>query len=233
VYGLLETLMNEAREYVRVAPVAEWLMETLPPDRLKPEVLKYWGGCSEYIMRDYTKAAQAYAVLRDRFMDAVSVEDMNSAIARVKQKAEGKFPKEPAENAAGPEGAFARFLKAARTRDSKAVKALVAKDVVEDFVERLGDSSEELLPSLVFADFIVRKTDLNADGNAAKLTIEHYDASSGKPKPLTEAAVQEDGQWKIRWEDPAEDDAPPGLQVQPAAEQKKDAAPAAKTDAKK
>jgi hypothetical protein len=54
-----------------------------------------------YQGRVYGKAQSAYTLLRDRFADAVSTEDMNAALARVKAKAEGKFEKEPRETDAG------------------------------------------------------------------------------------------------------------------------------------
>lgn len=211
VNDLLENLMNEERDYARVGPLAEWLIEALPPDRLKPEVLKYSAGCDEYIFRDYPKAERAYTLLRDRFADAVSAEDMNAALTRVKLKGEGKFEKEPRDADAGLAGVFARFLKAARTRDTKALETLAPKDELEDFRERLGDSTEELVPTLVFADFILRKVDVDEAAGKGKLLLDYYDASSSKPKPMTQEAVKEDGQWKIRWQDPQEPDAAAGV----------------------
>ena len=221
VFGLLEDLMNEQRDYARAGLLAEWLEQTLPADRLKPEALKYSGGLCEYIAHDYGKAQSAYTLLRDRFADAVSTEDMNAALARVKAKAEGKFEKEPRDTDAGPAGAFARFLKAARARDAKALEALLPKNTAQEFTERLNDTTEELLVTLVFADFILKKAETDDAAGKAKLTFDYYEASSSKPKPLIEAALKEDGQWKICWQDPEEEkepDEPPRRQETPKRE---------------
>ncbi|MCY3023320.1 MAG: hypothetical protein NTW87_30445 [Planctomycetota bacterium] len=206
-YSLLDTLRNDERDFVRLAAMAEWLMGALPLDRLKPEVPKYSGGCNEYIFRDCAKAARAYTMLRDGFTDLVSVEDMNAALARLKAKTEGKFPKEPLETDPGAAGAFARFLKAIRTRDAKALAAVAAKDEADDLVERLGDSSDDLLPTILFADFVLKQVQENEAKDAAKLTLDYYEASASKPKTVTQEAVKEGAQWKIKWQDLEEDDA--------------------------
>jgi hypothetical protein len=216
VCGLLENLMNEERDYARAGPLAEWLVQALPPDRLNPEALKYSGGCAEYVSRDFAKAERAYTLLRDRFADAVSTDDMNAALSRVRLKGEGKFPKEPRDTDAGLAGVFARFLKAARTRDAKALESLVPKDDVKEFIERLGDTTEELVPTLVFADFILKKADTDDAAGKGKLLFDYFEASSDKPKPLTQEAVKEDGLWKICWQDPEEEKAAAGTQA-PAA----------------
>jgi len=210
VCGLLENLMNEERDYARAGPLAEWLVQALPPDRLKPDALKYSGGCAEYVFRDFAKSERAYVLLRDRFADAVSTDDMNAALARVRMKSEGKFPKEPRDTDAGLAGVFARFLKAARLRDAKALESLVPKNDVKDFTERLGDTTEELIPTLVFADFILKKADTDDAAGKGKLLFDYFESSSDKPKPLTEEAVKEDGQWKICWQDPEEEKAAAG-----------------------
>jgi len=213
VYGLWESLMNEEHDYARAGPLAEWLLDALPLDRLRPEALKCSGGCSEYVFRDYRKAERAYTMLRERFADEVNKEDMNAALARVRLKAGGKFEKEPLETDAGPAGAFARFLKAARTRNLKALESLVPKNNLKDFTERLGDATEDLVPILVFADFILKKADTDEAAGKSKLLFDYYEASADKPKPLIEEAIKEDGLWRICWKDPEEEKAAGGMQA--------------------
>ena len=205
LYGVLDSLMNTERDYARVVPLAEWIYKTLPPDRLTAEVPKVIGGCSEYVLKDYAKAAQAYTILRDQFADMVSASDMDGALARVKQKAEGKFPIEPSATDVGQAGIFAQFLKAVRKRDSKAIKTLVPKDDADDMIESLGGGGfdSDIVPTVTFADFILKKVELDEKKESATITLDYYDASSSKPKTMTQQAVLEDGQWKITWESPA------------------------------
>jgi hypothetical protein len=224
--------MEDEQDYKRVAPMAQWLFDTLPIDRMKPDVPKLLGGCYEYITRDYAKADKGYAFLRDQFADVVAAEDMNKAIDRVKAKAEGKFPKEPLESEPAPAGTLAQFLKAVRTRDAKAIAKLVPKDEVEDYVEVLTEGGDERVPTLAFADFIVKKVELNDKKDEATITIDWYEASENKPKTIEQTAVLEDGAWKIQWEDLdllGEEAAPAGPQplvVQPGAAPQPQPAPA-------
>jgi hypothetical protein len=202
VYGLFSTLLEDERDYARMAGMAEWLLATLPPDRIRPELPKYCGGYNEYAAKDYAKAERAYALLRDNFTDLVSPDEMNSAIARLKLKAEGKFPKEPQPGDAGPAGLFAKMLAAIRARDGKAAAALSAKDGAEELAERIADSTDDLVAIASFADFIVKNVEINKAQTGAKIVVECYDASTTKPLAYNVAAGVEDGQWKIMWEDP-------------------------------
>jgi len=205
-YGLMETLMNDEQDYKRVGPLTDWLIDTLPLDRLRPETAKLSGGCNEYIAKDYAKAIRGYTLLRDKFADMVSADDMNAALARLAAKSEGKFPKEPAETDAGPAGAFAVFLKAIRTRDTKLIATIVPKEEAEESAENLGDGSDERVPALTFSDFVIKKVEPDAKGQEAKLAIDYYEAGSNKPRAITETAVLEEGKWKIHWQDPDETD---------------------------
>ncbi|HEY3321466.1 MAG TPA: hypothetical protein VGP72_13425 [Planctomycetota bacterium] len=199
---LLETLMTDAQEYKQVAALADWMIETIPVERMRAEVYKLAGGCNEYVLKDYAKAKSQYSTLRDKFPDLVNPADINSALARLQAKIDGKFPKEPQEADAGPAGVLAKFLKAIRTRDAKAIATLVPKGDVEAYTEMLQEGGEERVPALTFADFVLKKVDVAADSKSAKLILEYYEAGGEKPKTITEPAVSEDGQWKINWADP-------------------------------
>lgn len=203
-YSLMETLMNDEQDYKRVGPVTDWLIETMPLDRLRPETAKLNGGCNEYIVKDYAKAIRGYTLLRDKFADMVSADDMTAALARLTAKMEGKFPKEPNEGEAGPAGAFATFLKAIRTKDVKLIATVVPKEDAEEVAENLGDGSDDRVPALTFSDFAIKKVDIDEKGQAAKIQIDYYEAGSNKPRAITEPAVLEEGKWKIAWQDPDE-----------------------------
>lgn len=206
-YGLMETLMSDEQDYKRVGPVADWLIDTLPIDRLRPEAAKLSGGCNEYIAKDYARAIRGYTILRDKFSDMVSADDMNAALERLAAKADGKFPKEPLETEAGPAGIFASFLKAMRTRDTKLIAMVVPKEDAEDYADSLNDGGDERVPALTFADFVIKKVEPDEKGQSVKLLIDYYEAGSSKPRAIAQAAVLEEGKWKIRWEDPDEEPA--------------------------
>ena len=212
IYTVLDALMNSERDYKHVLPYAEWVLATLPVDRLNGEVPKLIGGCSEYVFRNYAKSERAYTMLRDQFADSVNVANMDAALARIKLKADGKFPHEPAETDVGLAGVFAKFLKAARERDTKTLSILVPKADSEEFVENFGN--DDTLPTLTFADYVVKKAEQDDVKGTGELTLDYYEAASSKPREMKLQAVKEDGQWKIAWEAPdAEDDA---VQLTPA-----------------
>ena len=221
VFFYLDELMSETRDYVRAGQLADWLMDTLPLDRLKIEAVNCSAGCNEYVAHDYAKAIRAYTLLHDRFPDLMKAEEMSAALARVKLKQEGKFGQEPGAADPEPAGTFARFLKASRSRDLKALEELVPKDKLKDFTAHLADDMEDLAPALVFADFILKQVVADEAAGKARLLFDYYEPSSNKPKPLTEEAVKEDGKWKINWQDPEEE----GEEAEPPAPDAKPAAP--------
>jgi len=197
ILGTLSTMMDEHHEYKHVAVLAEWIIATLPRERLSPDAPKFAGGTSEYVLKDYSRAEKYYHMLGELFGDMVDPKDIDIVIVRVKQKAEGKFPKEPSETDAGPAGALARFLKAIRAKDRKAAAAAVIKEDAASYAE--GDDLDNLIPGVTFADYIVKKVDIDEPAGRAVLTIDFYDASSATPQEITQDAVNEDGVWKMEW----------------------------------
>ncbi|HYG78268.1 MAG TPA: hypothetical protein VEK08_24915 [Planctomycetota bacterium] len=200
-YSLMDTLMDDEQDYKRVAALTDVLLEVLPVSRLRPDVPKLSGGCSEYVLKDYNKALKGYTMLREQFVDAVDPNDMAAAVSRLQAKIAGTFPREPQESEPGAAGALARFLKAIRTRDEKLIATAVVKDEVEDYVDLVKEGGDEKVPALTFADFVIRKIDLDEKAGTAKLQIDFYEAGSSKPRPLTQHAVKEGETWKIKWED--------------------------------
>lgn len=199
-FALMDRLMDVEHDYPRAYGLSGWLKTKLPPSRIKPEVLKVLGGCSEYALKDYAKAEAAYKTLAEQFGDVVQVADMENAIKRVKAKAEGKFPTEPKPGDDNPSAALAKFLAAVRARDAKAVSAAVPAALAKDAAEALTQEGSELVPTAMFADYIIKT--VNADGDKAEIVIDYYDAASFTPKLLTQKALKENGAWKIQWQDP-------------------------------
>ena len=117
--------LNEAGEFKRGLEYATWLQAALPLERVPSDVVNFIGLDNEYLLHDYVKAAQAYTLLRDRYADVVSPDEMQNALKRLQAKTEQKFPKEAAESDPGAAGAWAKFLKAVRTRDEKALSAVL------------------------------------------------------------------------------------------------------------
>lgn len=209
-FTLLTTLMDEARDYNRAVQWADWLMETFPLDRLQPEAPKNAAGIYEYVVKDYDKAERACVTLRDKFADLVDRADMDRMLARLKQKKEGKFVKEPQTGDPELAGVFATFLKAVRARDKKLLGELVPKEEIEEYTDLLTDSMESFVPQLTFVDIEIKKVDIDATGNAAKLTLLLHEPDSEKATETKQKAVKEDGKWKIQWIDPeqVEDEEP-------------------------
>jgi tetratricopeptide (TPR) repeat protein len=197
--SLLDTL-KENHDYARVGPLADWLVQTLPIDRVDPEVARYAAAWSEYLLKDLVKAERLYQSLQLNYADVMPAEEVAGALVRVKAKAGGTFGKEPAEGDEGPAGALARFLKAIRTRDAKLLVTVVPKDEAKNYEELLD--SGEMIPPITFGDFILKEAKLEEDKNNATLTVDYFDAGCDKPTPLPQKAVKEDGQWKIRWSGP-------------------------------
>lgn len=202
VYGLMDTLMDDVQDYTRVASLTDTLIEMLPNSRLRPEVGKLNGGCYEYVFKDYAKALRGYSLLRDQFTDAIDPTDMTAAITRLQAKIAGTFPREAAETDAGPAGALAKFLKAMRTYDQKLIVEAVPKADAEEYVETMKDGGDDRVPGLTFADFIVRRVDIDEKAATAKIQIDYFEAGSVKPTALTQSAVKEGETWKMQWEDP-------------------------------
>ena len=199
-YALLDKLMDSEHDYPRAYGLSSWLHTRLPASRLKPEILKVLAGCSEYALKDYVKAAEAYKALSEIFADIVAPADMDNALKRIKLKLDGKFPKEPAPGDDNPSAALAKFLAAVRARDGKALSAIAPAASAQAFVEALAAEGSELVPTATFADFVVHGVTL--DGDKADITIDYYEASSSTPKTITEKAIKENGAWKIQWQDP-------------------------------
>ena len=216
ILGTLSALMDDHHEYKHVAALSEWIMNTLPPERWSLDAPKLAGGTAEYVLQDYAKADKYYRILSSHFSDLIDPKSVEPVLTRVKLKAEGKFPKEPSETDEGPAGAVAKFLKAIRANDRKAAAAAVIEDDAENYSE--GDSLDLLIPGLTFADYIVRKVDVDEAAGRAVITMDYYDASTATPQQVKQDAVREDGVWKMEW---IEGDGAT-MELQPA-----DAAPAA------
>lgn len=199
-YGLLDKLMDSEHDYPRAYGLSSWLHTRLPASRMKPEILKVLAGCSEYALKDYVKAAEAYKALGEIYADIVAPADMENALKRVKLKLEGKFPKEPAPGDDNPSAALAKFLAAVRARDGKALSAIVPAASAQASVEALAAEGSELVPTATFADFVVHAVTL--DGDKADIAIDYYEASASTPKTISEKAIKENGAWKIQWQDP-------------------------------
>jgi len=201
-FSLLNTLMDEAREYGRAVQWADWLIETFPLDRLQPEAPKNAAGIYEYVVKDYEKAERACVMLRDKFADLVDRADMDRMLSRLKTKREGKFVKEPQPGDPELAGVFATFVKAVRARDKKTLGVLVPKEEIEDYTELLTDSMESFVPQLTFVDIELKKVDVDAAGTTAKLTLLLHEPDAEQPRETKQKAVKEDGKWKIAWVDP-------------------------------
>jgi hypothetical protein len=214
IFSVLNELHSEHREYTHVAAMSEWICTTLSQERLTPETLLLAGNCSEYVIHDYVKSEKYYRQLGDVFSDVVDPKDLDVVLARIKRKAEGKFPKEPTLTEEGVAGVFAKFLKAIRTRDFKTAAALAPKDEVDQYES--GENVEGLIAGLTFADFILQKVTLDEKGERATLTIDLYEADSNTPKPLTQIAIKEDGVWKILWNGDEEKNKPASESVEGA-----------------
>jgi len=211
LYGLLDTLMQDEHDFKRAARLAEWMMAAFPPERRTTELVKIHGGCSEYVLKDFAKAQKQYALLAEQYTDELSAEDMRGALARIKLKTEGKFPKEPAESEAGPAGAFAKFLRCIRTRDAKAIGETVPKEEAAGYKD-LIDGADDMITGITFSDFVLKKPEFDEKAVSADLVIDYYEAAADAPQPLKQKAIKEDGIWKIQWRNPKEEaqPAPPG-----------------------
>ena len=204
VFDTLNAL-TAAGEFKRAQDFALWVRQALPLERLTSDVINFSAQGYEYLARDYAKAAEAYTVLRDRFSDTVNAEEMQVALQRLKAKSEQKFPKEAAETDDGAAGAWARFVKAMRARDTQALAAAVPEKSAETFAGLLTEGTDELLSQLTFGDYVVTKVTPDAKGETAELTIDQYLPTSAKPVVLTQKALKEKGQWKIDWQAPEND----------------------------
>lgn len=203
--GLLKVLMDDEHDYEHATELAEWMMSALPLERISMDVPRCFGGCNEYVFKDYNKAERGYAMLRDDFSDAIDINDIKTVIDRVKTKAGGMFPKEPAESDDGPAGALAHFLKAVRARDRKAIGELVPADLMKEFAGRIANVNDSLVPSVTFADVIVRNVEMSGNKDSALMFVDVYSSASTQPKAMFETAMVEDGKWRIRWKDIDED----------------------------
>jgi tetratricopeptide (TPR) repeat protein len=203
--GLLRVLMDDEHDYRHATDLAEWLMANLPLERIPMDVPRCFGGCNEYVFKDYNRAERGYAMLRDSFADSLDVNEIKVVIERVKLKASGKFPKEPDVKDDGPAGALAQFLRAVRTRDAKALSELVLADKIKEMAGRLTSSTDSLVTAVTFSDVTVKHIEMSSNRDSALMFVDVYPSASMEPKSMFEAAMIEDGKWRIRWKDIDED----------------------------
>ncbi|MEI6231974.1 MAG: hypothetical protein WCT04_02915 [Planctomycetota bacterium] len=204
---LVDAMMDKERDYLRAFGFSTWIKQRLPKSRVRPEILKNIACCSEYIVKDLPQADTAYRALVTEYADLVTAKEMEAVLKRVKAKIDGTFPKEPKIGDDGPAGALAQFLAAVRTRDAKKLGASVLEAEAIETAGKLTCEECELIRSVSFADFIIKKTTI--DGDKANFEIDYYDAASDTAKSITQKATQEKGAWKIQWTEPDEQLAPP------------------------
>lgn len=219
--SLLSSLMDQEHDYKRVADLSEWALGALPLERIDADIPKCFGGCNEYVTRDFTKAERGYTLLHEYFPDMIDPKDVDKVLERLKLKAAGKFPKEPAEKDGGPQGALAGFLRAVRTRDAKALTDFVPVEEAEGFKQELDTPGNTFVPLLTFSDVIVRNVELSPKKDSAILFIDIYPSAGLIAKSAIQSAFFEGDKWKIRWRDipEAETQTPAPANGQPAEKQ--------------
>ena len=197
--SLLSELMDQEHDYKRVSDLAEWALSTLPTERIDVDIAKCYGGCNEYVTKDYAKAERGYSMLHDTFPDMIDPKDVDKVLERLKLKAAGKFPKEPTEKDEGPSAALAGFLRAVRTRDAKAILDFVPEDEGEAFKQELDDPGDSIVPLLTFSDVIVRNVEFSPKKESATMFIDIYPSAGLVAKSAIQFAFHEGDKWKIRW----------------------------------
>ena len=213
--SLLSSLMDQEHDYKRVAELSEWAMATLPLERIDVDIAKCFGGTSEYVTKDYTKAERGYSMLHEYFPDMIDPKDVDKVLERLKLKAAGKFPKEPVETDDGPSGALAGFLRAVRTHDAKALADFVPTEEAESFKQELDEPGDTFVPLLTFSDVIVRNIEFSPKKDSATMFIDIYPSAGLVAKSAIQFAFHEGDKWKIRWRNIPEAtvDVPPTPQV--------------------
>ena len=196
---LIEALMEKQRDYPRAYGFSTWVKQRMPASRVTPETVKVLAWCSEYAVHDYAKAEIAYKSLATDYADVVTASEVAAALARVKAKVAGTFPKEPKAGDEGPAGALGNFLTAVRARDAKKLGETVPAAEAIEAAGKLTCEECDLIHSVTFGDFVVKKT--NVDGEKAEIVIDYYDAASNTPHTITQKAIVEKGAWKIQWSD--------------------------------
>ncbi len=199
---LLDTLMDKERDYPRAYGLSTWIKQRLPASRVRLEVVKILGECSEYALKDFAKAEIAYKTLATDYPDVIAAPEISAALKRIRAKIAGTFPKEPMLGDEGPAGALGQFIAAVRLRDGKKLGESVPANEAIEAAGKLTCEECELIRVLTFGDFIVKK--VNIDGEKAEIDIEYYDSASSAPKAIKEKAILEKGAWKIQWTDPDE-----------------------------
>ena len=214
--SLLSGLMDQEHDYKRVAELSEWAMATLPLERIDVDIAKCFGGTSEYVTRDFHKAERGYSMLHEYFPDMIDPKDVDKVLERLKLKAAGKFPKEPAETEEGPAGALAGFLRAVRTRDPKALTDFVPSDEADSFKQELDEPGDTFVPLLTFSDVIVRNIEYSPKKDSATMFIDIYPSAGLVAKSAIQFAFREGDKWKIRWRNIPD---APAAETPPAAQQ--------------
>ena len=192
---LVDALMDKERDYPRAYGFSASIKQRLPVSRVRPEVLKILGNCSEYALKDYAKAEAAYKMLAEDYADIVKPAEVEAVLQRIKAKAAGTFPKEPKVGDEGPPGALAQFLAAARSRDAKKLGDSVPAAESSETAGKLTCEECELIHTVTFGDFIVKKS--NVEGDKAELTIDYYDPASSAPHAIVLKALLEKGLGKF------------------------------------
>jgi hypothetical protein len=197
--ALLTKLMDDEHDYKRVAELAEWMIATLPLERLDVETVKCFGGCNEYVLKDYAKAERAYSMLHEYFSDSMDPKDIERVIERVHRKAGGKFEKEPLESDEGPKGAMAGFLRCIRTRNAKDLALFVPDERLDEFKEQLEEPGDSLVPLLTFCDVIVSNVEYSPTKDSAMMFLSILPAAGNAAKEAVQPAMKEGGKWKVVW----------------------------------
>ena len=152
--------------------------------------------------RAYAKAEIAYKALAVDYADVVKASEVDAVLKRIKAKMDGTFPKEPKAGDEGPAGTLAQYLAAVRARDAKLLAAVVPADEAVEAAGKLTCEECELIHSVTFADYILKKATI--DGDNAEIALDYYDTASNTPRTIVEKAIKEKGAWKIKWSDPEE-----------------------------
>jgi hypothetical protein len=208
ISATLSALMDQEHDYKRVADLAEWALSALPLERVEVDIPKCYGGCNEYVLKDFTKAERGYAMLHEFFPDAIDPKDVEKVMGRLKLKAAGRFPKEPAETDDGPAGALAGFLRAVRTKDPKALELFVPNEEADEFKDQLLEPGDSLVPLLTFSDVIVRNIEYSPKKDSATMFLDIFPSAGNQPRPALQFAFNEGGKWKIRWRNLPDANAP-------------------------
>jgi hypothetical protein len=70
---------------------------------------------------------------------------------------------------------------------------------------RLTSSTDSLVTAVTFSDVTVKHIEMSSNRDSALMFVDVYPSASMEPKSMFEAAMIEDGKWRIRWKDIDED----------------------------